>query len=596
VSPRAFRYILPYWRRLATVLVISLISTALSLAIPYLTKPLVDDALLARNGRALGQIAVLFVMATALGFVLNVVSGLRYTRVSAQILFDMRRELYEHLQRLSPRFYAATRLGDIVSRINNDIAEIQRVAAETALAWVGNVLFLAGSIAMLVWLDWRLFLVGVATLPASAWALGRYRRALEARTADLRQQSADIGSFLIETLQGMRVVVTSNAQQHEVTRFTRLNDAFIGTLMGLQRVHYLAGGLPGLLVSAGTAAVFVYGGFRVVNGTLTLGTLAAFMAYQSRIAGPVQALMGLYSALATARVSWQRVTALLDTPADVVERPDARPLAHVRGHVSFEDVWLSHGRAGAVLEGVNFVVEPGQVFALVGASGSGKSTIADLLVRLLDPDSGLVRLDDHDLRSLRLADLRHHVQIVDQDPVLFHASIADNVRYANPTATHAELHDALEAAGIATFVAALPEGVATLVGDRGLALSAGERQRLALARAFLANPSVLVLDEPTAALDPVSERQVIEGYHRVMRGRTTVVISHRLDLVRSADRVAVLEGSRIVEIGAPSILATRSGPFATLFLGSDFEFPVFSHRRGSEPEKAEDPSSDPRRM
>jgi ABC-type multidrug transport system fused ATPase/permease subunit len=246
----------------------------------------------------------------------------------------------------------------------------------------------------------------------------------------------------------------------------------------------------------------------------------------------------------------------------------------VRGRIAFEDVWLSHGRGGAVLEGVSFGVDPGQVLAIVGASGSGKSTIADLLVRLLDPDSGVVRLDGHDLAALALNDLRRYVQVVDQDPVLFHASIADNVRYANPAASDPDLLDALDAAGIGSFVAALPDGLRTIVGDRGLALSAGERQRLALARAFLVNPSVLVLDEPTAALDPVSERLVIEGYRRVMRGRTTVLISHRLDLIRSADNVIVLEGARVVESGPPSLLERRSGAFARLFLAPQPESPA----------------------
>ncbi|MFI5179537.1 MAG: ABC transporter transmembrane domain-containing protein, partial [Vicinamibacterales bacterium] len=333
MTGRAFRYILPYWRRLTGVLIISLISTALSLWLPYLTKALVDQALLAKNAAALQRIVEIFVVVGLVGFGLNVVSGLQYTRVSAEILFDMRRELYEHLQRLSPRYYAMTRLGDIVSRINNDISEIQRVAAETALAWVGNVLFLAGSVAVLVWLDWRLFLVGMATLPASAWALVRYRRQLETRSAELRQRSADIGSFLIETIQGMRAVVTSGAERREVGRFKRLNDAFIATLMGLQRVHYVGGGVPSLLIATGTTAVFFYGGWRVVQGTLTLGTLVAFMAYQARVVAPVQALMGLYGALATMRVSWRRVAEILDTKAEVTERPDAIALPSVDGLV-----------------------------------------------------------------------------------------------------------------------------------------------------------------------------------------------------------------------------------------------------------------------
>jgi ATP-binding cassette, subfamily B, bacterial len=561
-------YLRPYWRRLGGVLAISLLSTALSLWLPYLTKTLVDDALVGRNLVALERVIVLFVVVGAIGFALNLVSGLQYTRVSAEILFDMRRELYEHLQRLSPRFYAATRLGDIVSRINNDIGEIQRVAAESALAWVGNVLFLAGSVSVLVWLDWRLFLVGLSTLPLSAWALVLYRRGLELRTMDLRVRSAEIGSFLIETLQAMRTIVTSGAERREVERFARLNDAFITSLMGLQRVHYVAGSLPSLLLAAGTTAVFLYGGFRVVSGTMTLGTLAAFMAYQARVVAPVQALMGLYGALATARVSWQRVAAILDTAPDVVEQDGARPLAAVDGRIEFDAVTLTYGRGGPVLQGVSFRAEPGTVVAIAGASGSGKSTIADLMVRLLDPDEGTVRLDGCDLRTLRLADLRRHVQLVEQEPMLFHASIEDNVRYVRPEATATEVGRALEAAGIAAFVASLPEQGRTIVGDRGLALSAGERQRLALARAFLANPAVLVLDEPSAALDPIAERRIIDGYRGVMRGRTVIIISHRLEVIRSADFVVVLDGTSVVESGPPSSLISEGGPFGKLF-GAD---------------------------
>jgi ATP-binding cassette subfamily B protein len=566
VDRRAFRYLLPYRGRLALIVLISLASTALSLYLPYLTKLLVDDALVARRADALYRTVGLFVLAAGAGFVLSVVSGLSYARLSAEVLFDMRRDLYEHLQRLSPRFYASTRLGDIVSRINNDIGEIQRVAAETALAWFGNVLFLAGSVGVLVWLDWRLFLVGTAALPPAVWALARYRRQLEARTKDLRERSADLGSFLIETLQGMRAIVTSGAEGREVRRFSRLNDAFIATMMGVQRTHYLAGGVPTLLIVAGTAAVFLYGGLRVVGGTLTLGTLAAFLAYQARVVAPVQALMGLYGALATARVSWRRVRELFDVAPQVVDRPDARPIDAVRGDVAFEDVSLAHAR-GRVLDGVSFRARAGRTLAIVGASGSGKSTIADLVVRLLDPDSGSITLDGVDLRALRLADLRRHVRVVEQEPTLFHASIDENVRYARPEAGDAEVADAIEAAGLASFVAALPEGRRTMVGDRGLALAAGERQRIALARALLANPSVLVLDEPSAALDPAAERRVLEGYRRVMRGRTVIVISHRIELVRAADEAVVIDGARIVQQGRPADLEA-GGAFAALFATS----------------------------
>lgn len=562
---RAFAYLFPYWRRLVLVLVISLISTAATLAMPYLSKDLIDHALVGRDADALRRIVLMFAVLGVAGFGLNIVSGLRYTRVSAEILFDMRLSMYGHLQRLSPRFYARTRLGDIVSRLNNDISEIQRVAAEAALAWVGNVLFLAGSLVMMVWLDWRLALVALAPLPISLAALGFYRRRLEGRIADLRQRSSDIGSFLIETLQATSLVVASNAQAREQARFRGLNGAFIDALMRMQRVTYFAGGLPGTVLSIGSAVAFFYGGMRVIDGTLTLGTMGAFLAYQMRVFAPAQALMGLYASLATAKVSWLRVREILDAPVDVQERPQALALPQCRGEVAFAAVTLGTDRQSVVLDAVTFTARPGECVALVGGSGVGKSTIAYLATRLLDPTSGTVSLDGHDLRELRLEDIRRHVVLVEQEPTLFHASVADNIRYVRPSATDDEVRRAAEAAGIAAFIAALPQGFATLVGERGLALSAGERQRMALARAFLADPAVLVLDEPTAALDAIAQRQVIDGYQAVMKGRTTLLITHRRELAMAADRVVVLEGARVVDEGRPAELAGRPGVFARLF-------------------------------
>lgn len=562
---RAFAYLVPYWRRLVLVLVISLVSTAATLAMPYLSKDLIDTALVGRDAAALRRIVLMFAVLGVAGFALNVVSGLRYTRVSAEILFDMRLSMYAHLQRLSPRFYARTRLGDIVSRLNNDISEIQRVAAEAALAWVGNVLFLAGSLVMMAWLDWRLSLVALAPLPLSLIALGVYRRRLEGRIADLRQRSSDIGSFLIETLQATSLVVASNAQQRERARFSGLNGAFIDALMRMQRVTYFAGGLPGTVLSIGSAVAFFYGGLRVIDGTLTLGTMGAFLAYQMRVFAPAQALMGLYASLTTAKVSWARVREILDAPVDVQERPGARPLPECRGEVAFAAVTLGTDRQSRVLDAVSFTAQPGECVALVGGSGVGKSTIAYLATRLLDPDSGVVRLDGHDLRDLALADIRKHVVLVEQEPTLFHASVGDNIRYVRPEASAADVKWAAEASGIARFVESLPNGYATQVGERGLALSAGERQRIALARAFLADPAVLVLDEPTAALDAVAQRQVIDGYQAVMKGRTTLLITHRRELAMAADRVIVLEGSRVVDEGRPHELAARPGVFARLF-------------------------------
>jgi len=562
---RALRYVRPYGWALAPVVGLSLLGTALNLLLPYLSKLLVDDALLGGDMGALLRIVAAFVGVTAISYALGVTAGMRYTRVSADMLFDMRLDLYRHLQRLSPRFYAATPLGDVVSRINGDIGEIQRVTSDAALAWLGQIVALVGTVGMLIWLDWRLFLVSLVVLPPALWALARYRGQLEDRVRALREHSADIGTFLIETLQGMRTVVGANAQQHEVERFRRKNDGFVSALMSMRLFTYLAGGLPGLLLTAGTAIVFAYGGYRVIAGLMTLGTFVAFTAYQMRLVGPIQGLMGIYTNLASVRASLVRVHALLDTPPHVREAERAARVASCEGRIELRGVRYAFGRGVEGLDGVDLDIGAGERVALVGSSGSGKSTVADLLARHADPDAGSVHLDGHDLRDLALADVRRHVGLIEQEPFIFHASVADNVRYARPDASDEEVWAALEAADLRELVASMPSGLATVVGERGRQLSAGERQRLAIARTLLARPAVIVMDEATGALDPRSEAAVLGGYEALAQGRTLVLITHRRELARRADRVVVIERGRVVEDGPPAELEVARGAYAGIF-------------------------------
>ena len=562
---RALGHVAPHWRRLAFVLVLSLSSTVLSLYIPYLARLLIDRALLGANSDILVRVILQFGALTLGSFALNVVSGLIYTRTSAEILFEMRLALFQQLQRLSPRFYADMPVGQIATRLNADIGEIQRVAAEIALAWLGNVIFLVGSVVILFRLDRVLFTVSFALLPFTLWALVAYRSKLEGAVAGVRDRSAGIGTFLIEALQGMRLVVTHNAQEREAARFRERNDGFVDALMRMRRLTYLSGGVPGLLLSVGSGAVLLVGGWRVIDGRITMGTLVAFIAYQMRLLGPVQSLMGLYASVATARVSLRRVHEILDTPPEVTESEAATPLPAVRGDLVLDDVTFTFDRGASVLERASLTIPAGECIAIVGASGGGKSTIADLLVRQLDPTAGRILLDGHDLRDLRLGDVRRHVVVVEQDPFIFNTSVAENIRYARPDASTVDVAAAARAAGLAELIERLPQGIDTPVGERGRALSAGERQRLAIARAFLADPAVLVLDEATGSVDPAMEAQVVAGYEAVMRGRTTIVISHRLEPARRADRVVVLDRGRIVEDGPADSLIAQGGAFAELF-------------------------------
>jgi ATP-binding cassette subfamily B protein len=546
---RALGFIVPYWPRLVLVMLAGIAATSFGLLQPYISKLLIDDALLKHDWRMLLLVSGLMFGVTVLGFVLNILSSYHYVRVSASVLFDMRLALYRHLQTLSPRFWARTKLGDVVSRINNDIAEVQRVSADSLLSVLSNVVFLIGSAAIMVALSPRLFLVSVAAVPASIWALQHYQHRLAARVRAVRERSSDIGSFLLETLLGIRLVVSARAESREAERFRARNQSFLDALMRMQLTSFLSGAVPGTILTLSTAAIFLYGGKLVIDRQLTIGSLVAVMSYHMRLLSPVQNLMSLYSNLVTGGVSLARVWELFDTRAEIVDRPDAKPLVAVRGEIEFDRV--SFGYNGeAVLEDLSLRVAPGTICAILGPSGAGKSTLAELLVRFYDPDQGAIRIDGRDVRDVPLADLRHAVLLVDQAPYLFHCSVRENIAYARPEATDEEIVNAAEAAMIHDRILALPEGYETIVAERGQTLSAGERQRIALARALLADPKVLILDEPTSALDEANERAIAETLVRVAAGRTAIVITHRASLARIAHQTIFLNAAKAAPIEA----------------------------------------------
>ena len=541
-------FLRPYAWKLAFMILLSLGGSLLGLAQPYLSKYLVDSALLRRDMRALTIAAVLMFVATMGGFLLSYVSGYGYMRLSSSMLFDMRLEVYRHLHTLSPRFYARARIGDLVSRLNGDVAEVQRISADMFLSSLSNLLFVVGSLFMMTWLSWKLFFVGVVLIPFSVALFRFYQIRMNKLARELREHSADIGTLFVETLLGMRLVACFNSSGFELDRFRTRNDAFVSTLLRFQSTSLLGRTIPGTILTAATIGVFLYGGQQIILGKMTIGALVAFMAYHARLLSPIQNLLGLSAALSSARVSLGRVLDLLDTPAEVVEQPNALPVSSVRESIEFRDVTLRHdGRV--VLDNVSFEIPAGCFSVITGPSGSGKSTIADLMVRLLDPDGGAVMVDGVDLRAVRLKDLRRTVVLIEQSPHLLHGSLFENIAYARSGVTRAEVEDAADAAGLGDLLRRLPEGLETITGERGLTLSAGERQRMAIARAFLSNPQVVILDEPSAALDDSLERELLGSLRRDFSGRTVIAITHKPLLTSAADHIVRIEQGRVIECG-----------------------------------------------
>lgn len=544
---RLFPYVRPYGGALLGVLLISLLSTGSGLAQPYLSKLMIDDALLKSDMTALVVISGTMIVVTLGGFALNILASYRYVSLSAAMLYDIRVALLRHLQTLSPRFYGGFRLGDLMSRINSDVSDVQRAAGDTLLSVLSNVLFLIGCIGLMVWLNWRLFLVGTVLVPVAVAVFLHLQSKVTGLTREMRERGADLGSLLVDTVMGMRVVAALGAEQHEAARFQRRNGAFVRVMLRMQVASFMAGALPGTLLAASTSAVTLYGGWQIMHGQMTIGSLVAFSAYHMRVFSPVQALLGVSSGLASTRVSLARIFELFDTPAEVVEAATPLPVGPVREGIRFENVSFRHDR-DVVLDALDLVIPAGSFCAILGESGAGKSTMADLMVRFLDPVQGRILVDGRDLRALRLADLRREILLVDQSPYLFNDSVGANIAFAVADATRPRIEAAVVAAGLAPLMARLPLGLDTPVGERGLALSAGERQRIALARALLRRPSVLILDEPTAALDAMTEQRIAEGLREALPTATIIVITHKPALARHADMVVTIEHGRALVV------------------------------------------------
>lgn len=546
-----YGFVRPQLRAIAVLLGLSLGASLLVLAQPWLTKTLIDEGLLAKDFGLLVQVAVAMIAVGLVGTALSGINRYLHTRLSGRILFALRDDLYRHLQQLSPAFYGRKRIGDILSRLDGDVAEIQRFAVDSLFSAVSSLIGLIGAVSLMLLLSWQLSLLLALLIPVEVLWLRWMRRKVEREVRSLRERSADVSSFLVETLPAMKFIQAAGQQAREARRLEGLGQGYMRQLLRVQVTEFFTHAVPGTLTSLSRACAFLIGGYWVIQGTWQLGALIAFSTYLGMAVGPVQSLLGLYVALQRMTVSLGRVMELQQEPVPVRPPVTPVPLPDGPGTLRLEGVHFAHEqRAGAVLEGVDAEIPAGLKVAISGASGVGKSTLIDLLQRFYDPDQGRILLDGVDLRELDLLALRRRIAVVSQDIVLFRGTLAENLAYSAPDASREALERVVRLARLDGLVASLPLGLDNPLGERGQQLSGGQKQRIAIARALLQAPLILVLDEATSAVDEATEREVIAAIDQLFAGRTRILISHRPSTLAEADLHLRLEQGRLRPLAA----------------------------------------------
>ena len=562
---RLLQYIRPYLKRLGLAIVCIVVAAAFKLFLPWIIKDMVDKVLADKDMVMLYVICVSIVVVFLIRGIFYYGQSYLVSYIGQKVVIDVREVMFRKFQRMPMAYFDKHQTGETMSYITNDVSAIQSALVDQLIEMVTEGSILIGSIVMMVYLDWKLSLLTLVVIPLVGQAMKIFGRKLKRNGTVIQERAAEITSLLQESISSIRVVKSFVREEYEIKRF--INQNILNFQAAMKNVQLTSLLTPTVEFLAAVSVTFIvgFGGYEVVNGQMTAGALVAFLTYAVNLANPVKRLARVYGNLQRAMAAVDRVFAVIDLPEPIRDKEDAKELPKIEGHVKVDHVTFGYKEGVNALEDVSLEVKPGQMIAFVGPSGAGKSTIANLIPRFYEINSGAISIDGQDIRDVTVASLREQIGIVPQETMLFSTTVMENIRYGRLDATDEEVIEAAKAANADVFIRELPQGYDTPIGERGLNLSGGQRQRMSIARAILKNPRILILDEATSALDTESEKIVQAALDSLMVGRTSFVIAHRLSTIFNADQIYVIDGGRIKEHGTHEELLAKNGLYSHLY-------------------------------